>query len=182
MKRLVLSILVVLVPATPVLAGVGTVGVYADSRGVSCSMTDNGGNSLIITYVVHRFGPGEQATNCRFKIEPPAGASWQYIGFTGAFFFSGRADIDISVEYGVCTSTQTLAGAAYWYSLAASPACGELSIKGGLNGQLAATDCLYVYRPLQASDPLTVNPSPACSCDVLATEPATWGKVKALYR
>ena len=164
-------------------AGVGYLGVYSDAEGTSCQLTDVG-NALVTTYVVHRFFiPNDQATGSRFAIEGPTNATWQFLAYQSAFTTVGSALTDISVSYGTCISTTTNIGTVLWFSVVPVPfPCGFVSLKAASTvGTMLISDCSFTELIPISSYPLYVNPTPTCNCWG-ATEPATWGKVKALYR
>lgn len=183
MNRLSIFLLILVVTASSASAGVGYLGVYSDAEGTSCQLTDVG-NALVTTYVVHRlFIPNDGVTGSRFAIEGPTNATWLFLNFESAFPLVGSATSDISVSYGTCISTTTSIGTALWFSVVpVPPPCGFVSLKAASTvGTMIITDCSFNEVIPNSSQPLYVNPTPACNCWG-ATEPATWGKVKALYR
>ena len=164
------------------LAGVGHLGIYADDQGTTCELRDPG-NSLITGYIVHKFGlPGDNATGCRFRIEVPAAATWMYLTFSTPFVPVGTANLDLSVDYGVCLETTTLIGSALWYSTTPCPPCGAIAMKPAPGFEtMIATDCTFAEFPISGYNAV-VNADASCCCDCWATRPSTWGSVKALYR
>jgi hypothetical protein len=66
-----------------------------------------------------------------------------------------------------------------------SSACGTINV-GPIPGQssILVADCNWDTFPTTSIGPITVNPTAACNGNwcVLATEPTSWGRVKALYR
>ena len=181
MKGFALMVLVVLALAAPALAGVGTLGVFADNQGNSCNITDAGGGGLVTTYIVHKMGPGDEASGVRFRVDPPAGATWNYAAFTTAFTGVGAANTDISVGYGGCQPATILTGSVLWISIVAGPACTFVQIKEGFTGTVLATDCLFAEIVMPKPGEAIVNPNGGCQCNI-AVQPSTWGQVKALYR
>jgi hypothetical protein len=180
MKRFGLLMLVLVVLASPAFGRdpVGDVSAYADAAGTDCNITDNGGGGLLTIYVVHKFRPGESANGLRFKMDSPAGATWNYLSFSSTFTTVGQANSDISVGYGVCQSTTTTTGSALYLSIVASPSCGYVNFVPGFT-PVIATACDFGEHPLDHGQGI-VNPTGACQCNV-ATQPTSWGKVKALY-
>jgi len=182
MKRFGLLMLILAVLAAPAFARepVGDISVYADDQGNSCNITDNGGNGLLTIYIVHKCRVGESATAVRFKIDPPVGSTWNYLSFASTFTTVGQANSDISVGYGICQSATTITGSALYISVVASPACGYVNLTPGLPGQVIAAACDFGEHPMDHGQGI-VNPNGTCQCNV-ATEPTSWGRVKALYR
>jgi len=182
MKRFALIVLVVLALAAPALAQqVGTLGIFSDDQGNSCDLTDAGGGSLVTTYVVHKIGPGDGTTGVRFRIEPPAGATWSYAAFSTTFTPVGQANVDLAIGYGGCQTLTFSVGSALWVSLVAAPACSWVTIKEGLTGVVLATDCAFQEWTMPTPGQAIANPNVTCPCDI-AVQSSTWGQVKALYR
>lgn len=184
MKRFAIIGLVTLALAAPALAGVGNLGVYGDNVGSTCNITDNGGNGQVLTYIIHTMVPGDGATLSRWRIEPPAGATWNLLFFQNnpAFVIVGSAIDDLSVAYGVCQQETALLGTAFWTSSVAGPPCSWVTIKAALSQAFVlATDCNFGEVEIPKPGQAVVNPTGLCQCDI-AVQPTTWGQVKALYR
>ena len=180
MKRFGLLMLVLLVVSAPAFGRepVGDISVYADAAGSSCNITDNGG--LLQIHLVHKFRAGEGATGCRFMVQPPAGSNWSYIAFSTTFTAVGQPNSDVSLGYGPCQTTDVDLGTILYTSITPSPACGYINILPGLPGTVIATDCIFGQHLLDHGQGIA-NPNGTCQCTI-ATEPTSWGRVKALYR
>jgi len=178
MARLTGMFLLMIAAATPSPAFVGNVGMYSDDQGIACELHDAGG--VITTYVVHKY-PWDGATGSRFRIEPPDTGTWLFLTFDTPFTTVGDALTDLSVGYGTCISTTMAIGKVLWFSTVPVTQCGLVSVKPGLPSQIIITDCSFGEQSSLVAPSTVVNPTPACNCQG-ATEPATWGKVKALYR
>ena len=182
MARLTFVVLALLTVAVPCLAGVGEMGIYADPQGSNCFLYDNGGSALITTYVVHHFYSGDQAIGSRFGIELSAGASWLFLGFQSAFQGIPSTLSDIALGYGSCINTTTMVGYALWLSPVATPTCTTLTLKPADSlPTIIFTDCAYNELPPPFVNFMVANPNGSCWC-FTATQPTTWGSVKALYR
>jgi hypothetical protein len=183
MKRIGLLLLVLVVLAAPAFGRepVGALGFYADAAGNSCNLVD-AGSGLLTYYVVHTFKPGEAAIGSRFKIVPPPGAAWAFITFQTTFTTIGQADSDVSVGYGInCQSTAFEVGHVLYSSLGtAAPACSHLTFGAGLPGFILGLQCNFAEKVIETGVGI-MNPNAGCQCNV-ATQPSTWGQVKALYR
>jgi hypothetical protein len=167
----------------PAFAGVGNLGIYADEHAGMTCITDPGGGALLTMYVVHHLYPGDGATACDFRIEPPASASWTYLAFVSPFASIGNVDTGITVGYGGCQTATFSVGAVLWTSTVASGPCGVIALLNGGSGAITVSDCLFGEHTLSNPGHATANPSSACAnCGDIATVPATWGSVKALYR
>jgi len=184
MLRAFLVLLVLIAMALPCVAGVGHMVVSADAEGNQCFMFNNGGGALVYTYVVHRLFYGDQAYGSHFGIEGP-GSAWTFISFTSPFIGIPAAQADVAVSYGACMTATFTVGTALWLATSAPPNCSYVSLTAAPSLQtVMVADCAFNELPGDAFNRLLVNPDPYvpyCSC-AHATEPSTWGSVKALYR
>lgn len=183
MKRFALLIICLVAMATPALAinGIGDISSYADDQGNDCNILSPGGGGLVHVYVVHKFQPGESATYSRFKGQWPTGLTFLGSFNVGANVAIGNFATDVAVAYGVCVSGPHLVGDALFQTSAASPACSYFDLVAS-DGQATplGTDCLFGEYEVGTGQAI-VNPDGTCPCTI-ATEPTSWGKVKALYR
>jgi hypothetical protein len=183
MKRFALLIVCLVAMATPALAinGVGDVSVYADDQGSNCNISSPGGGGLVHVYVVHKFQPGEQGTYSRFKGEWPAGMTFLGAFNVGSNVAIGTFDNDVAVAYGVCVTSTHLVGDALFTTSGVSPTCSYFNLVASV-GQTTplATDCTFAEFEVATGQGI-VNPDAGCQCSI-ATEPTSWGRVKALYR
>jgi len=182
MKRFALLILCLVAFATPALAlnGVGDISAYADDQGNDCNILAPGGGGLLHVYVVHKFQPGDEGTYCRFKGVWPTGLT--FFSFSvGPYVSIGNFATDISVAYGTCQTTTVTVGDALFQTVTASPTCSYFDLIAA-DGQATplATRCDFGEFEVGVGQGI-VNPDGTCQCTI-ATEPTSWGKVKALYR
>ena len=176
---LAVALCCVLLPA-PATAGAGYLMIFADQP-ERCEFSDPG-NAVITAHVLHKLSFGESATGVRFRVESPAGATWNYFGFSTTFVPVGEANSDLSVAYGQCLDAATDIGTVWWISVVASPTCGTLAVKPAQGFQvIIATDCVFTELAIGAYGGI-VNPDNSCCCSCWTAEKSTWGGVKALYR
>jgi hypothetical protein len=100
------------------------------------------------------------------------------VGETTSFFKAGSSPTDISIGFASCLPPPILVLTMTYQLFGTSSACSELRTAppDGFPVAIAADgDCSFVELPIRDLQSLHVN------CPV-ATEPTTWGKVKALYR
>jgi hypothetical protein len=180
MSMVMVAVMLCSLATVPSHADVGRLSLSTDDTGWLCEFNDPGG-VLITVFVVHKLYIGN-STGVRFRIEPPAGAAWSYLGFNTTFVPIGTANLDLSVGYGQCLTGSATVGTALWYSFAASPSCGTLAIEPATGFQtMIATDCSFGEFPITGSNGV-VNGNNSCCCNCGATKPTTWGSVKGLYR
>jgi hypothetical protein len=185
MKRFALLMISLLALAAPAFAQinplVGDLSVYADDQGSVCNINANGGGAFMQLPVIQKFSGGAGSGNVaiRFKITVPTGMS--IIGFNTIYVPVGSVVNDLSVAFGVCISTTTVVGQLQVLSNTASPTCSYISVVAADNfATPIAADCSFGEYPMKTGQAI-VNPDGTCQCSV-ATQPTSWGKVKALYR
>jgi hypothetical protein len=128
---------------------------------------------------------------------PTTGASFRVVpsgGFTGVLvaedylgsLYVGNATDGVSVAYGCVDTNSGFEVVRLTYQLfGTSMPCSALQVvpRPGVSS-IYVTDCTFNEVPTQTVGPFFFNWSPTCGslwC-FIATEPTTWGKVKALYR
>jgi len=182
MVRLVIVILALVISVAPCLAGVGELGLYSDAGGQNCALVDYGG-AVVTVYIVQHFYYGDMASGSRFAINVPEGVNWLFLSFQSTFQgdFSSAPN-DISLNYGSCIGTATTVGSAQWFSIVAAPSCTLVTFKPADSmPSVIATDCAFNEQTPLFAYSMVVNMNGACIC-AWATQPSTWGAVKALYR
>jgi hypothetical protein len=181
MKRFALIMICTLAFAAPAFAqAVGDLSAYADDQGSSCDITVPGSGTLNV-YLVHKFSDGGGATGVRFKVTYPA-TGVILATFVGTPFSAiGSAQTDLSVGYGGCINTTTSIGYLLFSVAGAVPACSYVSLVApDGHAEATATDCGFTEFTIKTGQGI-MNPDGSCQCNI-ATEPTSWGKVKALYR
>jgi hypothetical protein len=185
MKRFALIMVCLLALAAPAFAQtaghVGDISAYADDTGSSCNVNAPGGGGLLNVYIVHKFSDAGGATGCRFKVLFPA-TGLSYVTFATTFTPIGNPTTDLSLGYGSCVTTTTNLGNLLFINTAAVPANGYITFTapdGGIYPNPIATDCLFGEYQVKTGSAI-VNGDGTHQCDI-ATQPTSWGKVKALY-
>lgn len=167
MKRLLIFALALLLCASSAFADY--ISIYTDASGSSCLLSPGFSTN---TTVIHKYSVG--ATGARFGISAPAGST--LFGFQCNYCPVPVAGFDdIVIGYGACRTGPIVLG-----TLVAILNYGNVSVvpPAGSNFVLY-TDCNYVEGPATGGSAIVGGSYDPC---ILATEPTTWGGVKALYR
>jgi len=168
MKKVLLLSLAVLMVSSAAMAE--HIGIFADQAGTSCTLAP-GFNPNV--YVVEKSLGG--TTGSRFKVVPGTGNS--ILAFNTTFVPIGNISSDLSLAYGQCLSGDVVLGSILM-SLAGP---GFLEVKpADLFLTIIYTDCNFGEYPATGGKAYVGVPGD-CSLPV-ATQPSTWGQVKALYR
>lgn len=149
--------------------------IYSDAALTKSSLDDNV-PQIVSLYVVHSGPVG--AIGVRFSVKPSAGFTGVWLSDASPFTPVGTSPTDISIAYGVCDLEPLLILTMSYQMFGTSAACSELRIApaDGFPFVLGAdVGCFFTEGVIQDLESLRVN------CPV-ATGPATWGRVKALYR
>lgn len=178
MRTLALTILLLTV-AMPAMA-IQTIGIFADPAATSCEISDPGGNVQVKVYVVQT-SDVQPVVGSAWKLEWDAGMSMDYISDdTTPYSKVGDAANGVSVFYFTCTAGTILIDTVTFLSHGTSAPCSYMRLGPHPTQNRVIIQCNFAGTPFVAGEGI-VNPTPACTCNV-TTEPATWGRVKALYR
>ena len=173
MKYRVLAALILLALAPRVDAE--TLKIFTDEALTATSIDDNT-PGIVSFYVVHSGYVG--ATGVRFSAKPSPGFTGVWLSDASSFYLVGTSPIDISIGYGVCDISPLLILTMSYQMFGTSSPCSDLRIAPA-NGFpcVIGSDlgCFFAESCIQDLGSIHVN------CPV-AVEPATWGRVKALYR
>jgi hypothetical protein len=144
-------------------------GVYTDNTGSSCLLAPGFTSGAT---VIEKFSAG--STGSRFKVSLPAGT--QFFSFSTGFTPVGDIRTDLAVGYGVCIPGDIVIG-----TLVAILTPGTIQVLPSDGGfaNIIYTDCGFAEKPATGG---TAHVGEAGGCNEVATEPSTWGQVKALYR
>jgi hypothetical protein len=159
----------------------GNITVFGDQAASTCSVTDTAPQVLTL-YVFHTNFSGMAISD--FRLTASSGFLATYLSETysqpGHF---GDFRNGISFGYGVCANGPLLLGSISYQGHGTSEVCSYLDVVAWRFPWPATEDCIFEDYPAPPLGKLYVNPSPQCQpyCAV-ATEPTTWGSVKALYR
>ena len=173
MKKVLLLMVAVLMVSSVAMAD--HIGFYLDSGGTSCLIAPGGHFAGTDCYVIHKFTTG--ATGSRWKLNLPAGSSIFAFSPSSGFSPLGTVQSDMSVGYGGCQTGTLVLGACIGNLVAGSGAV----VAADLQTDVLITDCDFVQKPASGGT-FTIGAAGPAPCGEVATEPTTWGQVKALYR
>lgn len=169
MKKVLLLMMAVLMVSSVAMAD--HFGLYSDASGSSCLLTLGFNPNVTL---IEKFSTG--TTGSRLKVDMGGNGNF---GFTTSFVPVGTIGTDISIGYGLCLTGSVVLGTLTMNltvpgsTMAVLPAVGFPSI--------LYTDCGFVKLP-GTGGIAHVGTGNAQDCGEVATEPTSWGKVKALYR
>ena len=149
--------------------------IFSDAALTNSSLDDNV-PGIVSLYVVDTGFQG--ATGVRFSTEPTAGFTGVWMSDASPYVSIGNSQTRIDIGYGTCYPAPVLALTMTYQMFGTSSACSELRIvpPDGWTWVVAPdVDCSFMEGIITDLRSLRVN----CA---LATEPTTWGRVKALYR
>jgi hypothetical protein len=150
------------------------IGIYSDTTGQSCNLGNIVGQFSSTVTVIHKYSQG--AIGSRFNITFPPGTS--FFSFNSPYFpvcDPGPCD-GISLGYGQCRTGNIVLG-----TLLAIYGAGTLHVVPAQSfSEILYTDCAFVEKAATGGAAYVGTPG---DCEEpVATEPSTWGSVKALYR
>ena len=161
-----------------------TIGLYSDTWGTNCNISEN--VPLTYVYVVHT-APGG-ATASEFSAPKPAcwtGATWmgdqeRFLCLIGC----GDSQTGKTIGYGSCVAGSIhILTIMYFTAGASGPCCAYplLPHPGVAGGQVQVADCDFNVAPGVGLMGV-VNGNATCPCGYpVPLEETTWGQVKALY-
>jgi hypothetical protein len=187
MRKILLSVVILVLTASMAFAQDHRVGIFADSGGASCAVNDAAAG-LLAFYILEINAPG--STGCEYSAPLPScytssGAS--FLSDTQVFSVNiGNSQTGISTAFGAC-----LVGDIHVLTIntfaqgATGPCCVYPLLPQPING-LNYTDCGSPFPTkfqLDGGQSGLINPvTPGCECaDIIPTESTTWGSVKAMW-
>lgn len=173
MKKVLLLMVAVLMISSVAMAD--HIGLYNDGAGTTCLIAPGGHFSGTDCFVIEKFTTG--STGSRFKINFPAGSAVFAFTPAGAFSALGTATSDLSVGYGGCQTGTIVVGNLVCNLTAGTGAV----VAADLQTDVLYTDCGFTQK-VATGGTFTIGASGPAPCGEVATEPTTWGSVKALYR
>jgi hypothetical protein len=180
MKPSILSFLVAawLIAAPSRVDALARIAIYSDAALSDCTLSD-GAPVIRNIYVAEH---SDEATALRFRVVASPGFTGTWVAETSPFYVIGTSPVDVSIGFGRCMQGQFLV-LTMTYQMFGTSTCSELSIAAapGLS-QPICIYCSFHELPCSGYGSLHVNCSGTFECNPLATEPVTWGRVKALYR
>lgn len=166
MKKVLLLMVAVLMISSVAMAD--HIGVYVDGNGASCVLAPGFTSTAS---VIEKFSAG--STGSRFKVTLPAGSN--FFSFSTIYTPVGSMTTDLSLAYGTCIPGSIVLGQIVAILGAGSGAV----LPADLQANIIYTNCVFAEIPATGG---TYYSGTTGSCNEVATEPTTWGQVKALYR
>ena len=179
MKKLALTAVLLAAAASSALA-THSIGIFADQAGLNCEIADPGGATPKTIYIIHLN-----------EVYGVIGSAWQLVwdpGMTMVYvsddatplYKVGNAQDGASISYLQCTTGTLLIDRVTFMSYGTSAPCSYFRLGPNPTQGHVMIDCGFRYMQFVSGEAI-VNANGSCSCNV-ATRPATWSSVKALYR
>ena len=176
MKRTLLIGFCLTMVASLAFAQAGSIGVFADTEGTNCNLTDAG--LLVTVQIVQVFTVGSRGV--QFMLVPPAG--WTHLGDVWNFpTIIGVSISGVSVAWSSCEVGPVSLGLVNFFG-AEVPACSIVGIvadETAPSGFIEGVDCDR-NKVFPTGGEAFVNSDGSCDCSTPVQE-TTWGGVKALY-
>jgi len=174
LAALVVALCLVSLPRAPL---AGSLRLYSDPALTQCTLSDTGPRTASI-YVMET---GYVSIGVRFRVASSPGFTGVWLSDSSPYSSVGSSQSDLSMHFGKCLSGTVLA-LTMTYQLFGTSACSQLEIAppSGLLSPICF-DC-FEELPCLNNRPLHINCDGSFDCNPVATEPTTWGSVKALYR
>jgi hypothetical protein len=180
MKKALLLTLVLMVSASMAFAQGGSVGIFADTGGTNCNLSDML-PGLCPYYVVHVYHAGAAAS--QFSAPKPACFLGIWLSDTAVFPVTiGSSQAGVAIGYGTCQAAPTHVLTINMFCQGLTGPCCRYPVLADPNvpsGQIEVVLCdnSLVYG---TGGEGIVNSNATCNCDV-PVQDSTWGKVKSLY-
>jgi hypothetical protein len=173
---------VFLVAIVSVVVHSDTIGLYNDTAGMSCNITD--GSPLKMVYVVHI--TSGNVTASEFSAPKPAcwaNATW--LSDTDIWGWPGTSQTGKAIAYGYCITGPMAIHilTINYFVQGSSPACCQYPLLPDpwAGGEVHVADCNNNIVPVVGLVS-TINGDATCPCGYpVPVEETTWGRVKALY-
>lgn len=164
------------------------IGIYSDQGGLSCALTTLApipGNNTV--YIVHKYNTGSAAS--QFKVTDTSGLI--PLSQTTTYLSLGTWNADLSLSYGGCAAGDLVLMTLSFFWGGVAPTCANtLEIAPAptspIAGSVALVECDFeTVTPVSAGRSFFGPGSDTCPAgcnEPSATNTATWGSIKALYR
>ena len=179
-----LAAMVLFFPSTG-LCQLNVLNIFSDVQGTDCLVSDTHPGTITI-YVFHHTNG---ATASQFRIATDAGFTGTYISHQVAppFLDLGTPPDDYAVSYCCfCYVGSFLVTTINYLGFGTSAPCSHMSIEPAptspIPGEVAIVNCDFDVSIGHTSGPAVVNFSSCPAWCINATEPSSWGAIKALYR
>lgn len=190
MLRMLIVVVVVFVVGTAGIAHAEFIGIFKDTNGCPCEITDRGAPGVISIVVLHVEALG--ATASQFRVEIPGSMVWAWVGETSFFpIHIGNSMDGIAVSYGGdCLSGTFQILSIDFFVQGLAPECSYVRVvpdPNTLSGEIEIVDCSsQVSYGYSTEDIVNSNVSCQCapgpvSCYPVPVNETTWGGVKSLY-
>jgi hypothetical protein len=170
MKRTLLLIMCALMISSVAMAD--HVGIYSDASGQSCTLA-LGFNPNVT--VIEKFSTG--TTGCRFRVDFGGNNNF---GFNTPWVPVGAVASDLSLAYGSCQTGSVVLGTLTMNNTI--PGSLLRVLPAGLFSNIIYTNCSFAELPATGGKARVGSGGEVYCEDPFATQPSTWGGVKALYR
>jgi hypothetical protein len=188
MKKALVVTLGLLCISSLAFAQAGSLGLFVDSGGTDCDAAHPASGGYFSLYVYHLWSPG--ATAARFMVDH---SSWgcDLVHFADQCPMGtplvGNSDTGVAVTYGMCMASPAhILTIVYQGGTTTGSDCCLVQVVGdpALSPPIVQiADCDDPPQLFEATGGgVILNPIPGvCECSV-ATQPTSWGQIKALYR
>ena len=183
MKKTLLFTLVLMLSASMAFAQGGSIGVFSDTGGASCNLTD-AAPGLLSFYVVHVLTPGASAS--QFIAAAPAcmlGAT--YLSDSAPFSVTiGSSQTGVAIGYGACLSAPIHCLTINFFAGGTSSTCCIYEVTADplvTSGEIEIVDCdeNLLFGVGQSG---VINADATCACvDIIPVQESSWGQIKSLY-
>lgn len=176
-------------PADMYAASYGRIMLYSDAGLSECSLT-NMGSGITDVYVVHSTS-GTDGANLDFtgivlRLTPSTGfnGAWLEDIVPAGMSSNGTSPSGIGIGYGTCRFGELLALHVRYEMQGPSLSCSFVeAVPYPSYPWIIETTCGEGLEFPVDDGRIFVNPDSSCPCEApLATEPTTWGRIKAMYR
>lgn len=184
MRRILLTIVVLILSASTAFAQYGRIGLFSDVTGTDCSMVDDTAG-LRTMRVVNILTPGSTAVQYAAPV-PACFTAAVWLSDTPVFGVNiGNSQQGISTAFGACLGPTVHVLTINVFAQALAGACCVWPvIENQDSGELVVVDCVPAAQTTVGQSGL-INPSAplgGCECsDIVATRTTTWGGLKALF-
>jgi hypothetical protein len=182
MRRVLPIAFVILLSASVAFAaGLGRLGIFGDTGGASCAITQPA-SGLFQIHLVHIETDG--STGFQFKAPKPDCVNATYLNDINVFpVVVGNTQTGIAVAYPECKVGSFLICSMQFLSLGATPPCCLYYILPDPNTipvDYYVSDCDYNVLPGSVKGGV-VTQTADCDCESIPNEDTSWGQIKALY-
>jgi hypothetical protein len=175
------GLLALLAVLSPAWAGPGSIGVFSDTGGGSCNVTDVAG--VVTVYVVLVGGDG--AAYVWFALEESPGLKMTWLNETVQQpLWLGTSRTGIQIGFGTCLSGASHLLTVRYSGTGTTSVCESIRVvahPARASGQVEVMNCAQVVQGVDFGGAALVRNDGGCDCSVGA-EDTSWGRIKALYR